>query len=142
MVPNQRAWERAEIERSALEALDTPESALSANAANLARYCNPPPDSPFPLEYSFASLGEVAGRAVLDLGCGSGENSVKLAHRGATTVGVDISEPLIRLARKRYDRYGLLRPARFVIGSAHDLPVKPSSIDAVLGISILHHLHL
>jgi SAM-dependent methyltransferase len=137
-----QTWESAEIERSAFEARRTPEARLRADEKNLARYLDPPADTVFPLEYAFALLGDIRGRRVLDFGCGSGENTLPLARRGARVVGVDISESLIRLARRRLEVNGLSAAGRFVVGSAHDLPVASGSVDIVLGIAILHHLDL
>ena len=135
-------WERAEIARSTFEAAHTPESSLVADAANVARYLTPPPTTVYPLEYAYALVGDVSGLRVLDFGCGSGENTLLLARRGARVVGVDISESLIAVARKRLEVNGLAGAARFIVASAHDLPLEPESIDLVLGIAILHHLDL
>ena len=142
MPAERQVWERAEIVRSAVEARNTPESRLKADERNLARYLSPPADTVFPLEYSFAAIGDVRGRTVLDFGCGSGENSLVLARRGARVVGVDLSESLLRLARRRLEVNGVAEGARFVAGSAHDLPLAARSVDLVLGIAILHHLDL
>jgi ubiquinone/menaquinone biosynthesis C-methylase UbiE len=49
----------------------------------------------------FDLLGEVAGRRILDAGCGEGYLSRLLASRGATVVAVDYSEYMIRIARAR-----------------------------------------
>ncbi len=38
---------------------------------------------------------------ILDVGCGTGNFSIKLAQKGASVVGVDISEKMITIARKR-----------------------------------------
>src|SRR6185295_8169989 len=94
-------WESAEILRSDIEANLTRDSRLVADEANLRRYLDPPLDTAFPLEYAYALLGDVRGRTVLDFGCGSGQNSLLLARRGARVVGVDISASLIELARRR-----------------------------------------
>ena len=51
---------------------------------------------------------EIAGRTVLDFGCGEGFQAVELAQRGAARViGVDISEPMLERARLNADRFGV-----------------------------------
>lgn len=45
-------------------------------------------------------LGDVAGRRVLDVGCGSGQLANELTNRGATVVGYDTSIRQIALARQ------------------------------------------
>jgi ubiquinone/menaquinone biosynthesis C-methylase UbiE len=140
---NVDAWERAEIARSDQEALHTPSGQLAADQAQIARYMAPSRDSVFPLEYVYALLGNVAGRTVLDLGCGSGENSLLLARRGADVIGVDISESLLALARQRLAVNGCANAmVHFVPASAHRLPIPDASVDVVVGIAILHHLDL
>jgi SAM-dependent methyltransferase len=141
-IDNKVEWERAEIERSAFEASQTSDASLKADAANLARYIAPPRNTVYPLEYAYSLLGDVRGKRVLDFGCGSGENCLLLARRGAKVIGVDISESLIRVAVRRLAVNGLGGAAEFVAGSAHDLPVQAGSIDIVLGIAILHHLDI
>ena len=115
-------WERAEIERSSVEATLTPDAALRVSPDTLDRYAAPSLDTAFPLEYAYHLLGNVHGRRILDFGCGSGANSVLLANRGAHVWGVDISEDLLRLARRRMAVSGRPDGASFIAGSAHDLP--------------------
>jgi len=142
-VSNFDAWERAEIERSDQEALHTAPQGLAADERQIARYMAPPLDSPFPLEYAYALLGDVVGRRVLDLGCGSGENSLLLVRRGANVIGVDISESLLALAAQRLAVNGSAgAQVRFVPASAHRLPIPDASVDVILGSAILHHLDL
>ena len=45
------------------------------------------------------SLGDVRGKAVIDIGCGEGRFSRLLSRLGATVTGVDLTEPLIERAR-------------------------------------------
>lgn len=138
-----RAWEEAEIERSSLEARRTSDARLRMSEWNLRRYLDPPATTPFPLEYAFHAIGDVAGRVVLDYGCGNGENTLPLVARGARVIAVDVSEDLLRLARRRLALHGLAdRSAIFLAGSGHDLPLPDASVDAVMGIAILHHLDL
>jgi ubiquinone/menaquinone biosynthesis C-methylase UbiE len=135
-------WEAAEIHRSGIEARLTSDARLVADPKNVARYMNPPLDTAFPLEYAYALLGDIRGRTVLDFGCGSGENTLLLARRGANVIGIDISRSLIELAERRLQLNGMGGAARFLVGSAHDLPVRTESVDVVFGIAILHHLDL
>jgi len=55
------------------------------------------------------------GRA-LDLGCGSGANSVFLAERGFETVGVDFSRTALEKARRLAGERGVSGRVRFVEG--------------------------
>jgi len=41
------------------------------------------------------------GMHILDVGCGTGNFSLKLAQKGASVVGIDISEKMLTIARKR-----------------------------------------
>jgi 2-polyprenyl-3-methyl-5-hydroxy-6-metoxy-1,4-benzoquinol methylase len=43
--------------------------------------------------------GDVRGKRILDVGCGSGRISVPLAERGAVVVGIDYSLSMLNLAR-------------------------------------------
>jgi SAM-dependent methyltransferase len=141
-VPAHAEWEAAERRRSGIEASLTGYAQLKASGSEVARYLSTSLDTAFPLEYAYALLGDVKGRSVLDFGCGSGENSIILATRGARVLGLDISAPLIDLARQRLALNGLGGAATFVVGSGHDVPVADASIDVVFGIAILHHLDL
>jgi 2-polyprenyl-3-methyl-5-hydroxy-6-metoxy-1,4-benzoquinol methylase len=137
-----KKWERVEIERSASEAERTADASLLENESNLARYLTPPRDTCYPLEYSYYLLGDVSGKAVLDFGCGSGQNSLLLARRGAKVFSMDISESLIRLARQRLKVNGIDSGVHFFAGSAHEIALAAESVDIVYGIAILHHLDL
>lgn len=48
-----------------------------------------------------------AGMAVLDVGCGTGATSLALAATGAKVTGLDVSKPMLGLARKRAAEAGL-----------------------------------
>jgi len=53
-------------------------------------------------EFLARHLGDVAGKRVLDLGCGHGWFTNELDRRGADVVGIDGSERLLAIARSRY----------------------------------------
>ncbi len=65
------------------------------NAAALDRMLSPVGD------VGLAALGSVAGRFIVDIGCGAGACSVDLARRGARVLGVDLSADLLEVARGR-----------------------------------------
>jgi SAM-dependent methyltransferase len=137
-----RTWESAEVVRSDIEAANTADSSLRIGPRKLQRYARPPADTAFPLEYSYHLLGDVPGQQVLDIGCGSGMNSVLAAMHGAFVTGIDISPSLTRLAIRRAALNGVGDRVRVMVTSAHDLPFAANSFDVVLGIAILHHLDL
>ena len=135
-------WESAEIARSKVEASRTGEQGLRIGPKVRQRYLNPPLDTAYPLEYAYALLGDVAGRTVLDLGCGSGANTALLALRGAHVYALDLSPDLITLARRRIAVNQIEAPVDFLVGSAHEIDVPEASIDVVFGIAILHHIDM
>src|SRR3954468_604127 len=52
-------------------------------------------------------LGDLAGRRVAHLQCNAGQDSLCLARRGASVVGVDLSDEAIRFARATSDASGI-----------------------------------
>lgn len=135
-------WEKAEVERSGVEASITSHQNLAISPRTRARYANPPADTPYPLEYAYHLLGDVTGKDVLDLGCGSGSNTALIALRGATVWALDLSPDLIDLARTRLTQNHIGADVRFVVGSAHAIDLPDRSMDVVFGIAVLHHLDL
>jgi SAM-dependent methyltransferase len=135
-------WESAEIARSKVEASRTPEQGLRIGPKVRRRYMNPPLDTAYPLEYAYALLGDVTGRTVLDLGCGSGANTALLALRGAHVYALDLSPDLIALARRRLAVNQIEAPVDFLVGSAHEIDLPDASVDVVFGIAILHHIDI
>lgn len=64
---------------------------------------------------------------VIDLGCGSGTWARQLTDRGFGVWGVDVSEAMIRLARK------IAPDAEFQNGSIYDVPLRPCVAVTALG---------
>lgn len=50
---------------------------------------------------AMAALAPKPGERILDIGCGCGQTSLELAERGASVQGVDISEPMLAVAKRR-----------------------------------------
>jgi ubiquinone/menaquinone biosynthesis C-methylase UbiE len=83
------------------------------------------------------TLGDVAGLAVLDLGCGTGRHSVWLASAGATVTGVDFSEGMLEEARRKPGAEAV----RFLAHDLHQpLPFAAGSFDRVVSGLVLEHL--
>ena len=66
-----------------------------------------------------AMLGDVAGKAILDLGCGEGGYGRELARRGARVTSVDGSRRLVEIAVQRAHQEGV--DIRFVHANASRL---------------------
>jgi SAM-dependent methyltransferase len=72
-------------------------------------------------------LGPVAGRRVLEIGCGAGQCARWLARAGAAVVGLDLSEAQLRHARELDARTGTVVPV--VAADAADLPFADAAFD-------------
>ncbi len=77
--------------------------------------------------------GAVAGRRVLDLGCGSGIPAGRMASWGAGVKGVDISDTMVEIARR--EQPGI----DFVVGDAADLPYGDGEFDLVVSSLVMHY---
>jgi len=63
------------------------------------------------------ALGEISGKDILDLACGSGFYTRSMKHKGANTVvGVDISDPMILEAKRQEDQATL--DIQYYVGDA------------------------
>jgi SAM-dependent methyltransferase len=83
-----------------------------------------------------AGFGLPSGSVALDVGCGEGKHSMRLAERFAFTVtGIDPVERHIALARARAGA-----AVRFERGSAKELPVASATVDLVWCRDVLVHV--
>jgi ubiquinone/menaquinone biosynthesis C-methylase UbiE len=83
-------------------------------------------------------LGDVAGLDVVDVGCGTGRHTLRLAGRGAHVVGVDFSDGMLDRAREKDG-------AAHVEWVVHDvtelpLPLPARSFDRVLCALVVDHI--
>ncbi|MFE0389680.1 class I SAM-dependent methyltransferase [Streptomyces bungoensis] len=83
-----------------------------------------------------ALAGDVAGRRILDAGCGSGPLSAALRDRGAVVTGIDASAAMLALARRRLGDDVALHE-----GDLRDrLPFADGAFDDVVASLVLHYL--
>ncbi len=80
-------------------------------------------------------------RRVLDLGCGTGKQTILLGPRAQEVWGVDISAESLRQAEGRCARAGLTS-VRFFRQSIEHLPAEDGSVDAIFSYGdVISHLH-
>lgn len=83
-----------------------------------------------------ALAGDVAGRNILDAGCGSGSLSSALRDRDATVTGIDASAGMVELARQR-----LGDGVDLQVADLNDpLPFDDGSFDDVIASLVLHYI--
>jgi len=74
-------------------------------------------------------LAEVAGKDVLELGCGAARWSIALAKLGARPVGLDLSSQQLQHARRLMQEAGVEFP--LIEASAEEVPLPDTSFDIV-----------
>jgi 2-polyprenyl-3-methyl-5-hydroxy-6-metoxy-1,4-benzoquinol methylase len=85
-------------------------------------------------------LGPLAGRQILDYGCGRGLLTVILARSGARVTTFDLSKASVEVARRRVAANGLEDRVEFKVASAESLPFAAGQFDLSVGMAILHHV--
>jgi SAM-dependent methyltransferase len=76
------------------------------------------------------ALGPLAGRAVVEVGCGTGRLAAMLADRGAAVVGVDADPAMLAVAATR-------APRRLLCADAGHLPLPDKAADAAVAVATL-----
>ena len=88
-------------------------------------------------------LGQpLAGREVLEVGCGTGTDTVLLAANGARVFAYDLSERAIDVARRRARVNGVADRTHFRVADGPLQAFPGQRFDLVWGNAILHHLDL
>jgi demethylmenaquinone methyltransferase / 2-methoxy-6-polyprenyl-1,4-benzoquinol methylase len=71
------------------------------------------------------------GVRALDVCCGTGDLALGLARLGAEVVGLDASEPMLEIARRRAAAAGPAAAVRFLAGDAQRLPFPAGAFEIV-----------
>jgi len=82
-----------------------------------------------------ALLDARAGERVLDIGVGPGFLASELAGMGVEVVGLDVSEAVLALARRRFAVDGVI--VELVVGDCTALPFPDGTFDAVVAVQVL-----
>jgi SAM-dependent methyltransferase len=82
-----------------------------------------------------------AGARVLEVGCGPGHLSVRLARQGFDVTGLDLDPAMIARAQAKADRLGRADQRRpsFVVGDVAALAFPDGSLDLVVSTLSMHH---
>jgi len=90
---------------------------------------------PQPAIVRLASEGGFAG-AVLDAGCGTGENALHVAALGLSVLGVDVAETALAMAREKADERGI--EVAFAVADAFELERLGRTFETVLDCGLFH----
>lgn len=77
---------------------------------------------------------ELKGKKVLDVGCGTGRTISDLKKAGANVVGVDPSEEMLKIAKKKFSSVEMFA------GEIENLPFEDESFDVVVTLFVIAHL--
>lgn len=81
--------------------------------------------------------GMEPGRSVLEIGCGVGMDSHRMARHGLDVTGVDLTEIAVQTAHRRFEAEGI--EGSFLSADALRLPFADASFDYVYSFGVLHH---
>jgi len=84
-----------------------------------------------------AQFSALAGKRILEIGCGKGNELVQLARKNANCIGLDFSASAMGLMQKRLARESLRIP--LVRGDARFLPFPESAFDLAFSQGVLEH---
>lgn len=97
--------------------------------------------NPLRLDWIDASCGGLAGKRVVDVGCGGGILSESMAARGARVTGIDLGERALNVARLHLLENGDKPELDYRLISAEDLAAEaPGSFDVVTCMEMLEHV--
>jgi len=77
-------------------------------------------------------------RAALDLGCGAGDFTRRLAERSASVIGLDFSEAMIDAARQRTEAPHV----RYEVADITTYALPAEAFDCIASLTTLHHVDL
>jgi ubiquinone/menaquinone biosynthesis C-methylase UbiE len=83
------------------------------------------------------AFAPLAGRTIADVGTGTGRAAIGLAQGGARLIGLDASQPMLRVARARAAEAGV--PFPVWAADAHRLPLPTGAVDGAVSLRVLMH---
>ncbi len=92
--------------------------------------------------YLFAYLGDMAGKRLLDVGCGYSMTPVMFALAGTEVVANDVAPLALELVRRVARMHDVENRIECYCGPAEQLPYPSQSFDRIFGGAALHHLQI
>jgi ubiquinone/menaquinone biosynthesis C-methylase UbiE len=88
---------------------------------------------------TFADFASWNGKRVLEIGCGIGTDAINFAKHGGIYTGVELSSESLKLARSRFEVFGL--SGRLLEGDAEiiDELLVGETFDLIYSFGVLHH---
>jgi ubiquinone/menaquinone biosynthesis C-methylase UbiE len=77
------------------------------------------------------------GKRLLEVGCGTGTDSLQFARGGVVFTAVDLTPRSIEIARKRFEVYN--QQGEFILSDAENLNFPDESFDVVYSFGVIHH---
>jgi 2-polyprenyl-3-methyl-5-hydroxy-6-metoxy-1,4-benzoquinol methylase len=93
-------------------------------------------------QYAYNFLGNVKGKKILDIGCGSGKSSVILAKKGAFVTAFDVSPKAVEVVNLRARINNVADKVEVKCLTVEGMPYPAETFDFVFGVAILHHLNV
>ncbi|MBF6328104.1 methyltransferase domain-containing protein [Nocardia transvalensis] len=88
-----------------------------------------------------SGLDPQPGQRILDIGCGNGNPTLRLARaRDVSVVGITVSRVQVELAQARVAELGLAERAEFRLADAMKMPFPDSSFDAAWALESMLHM--
>ncbi len=94
------------------------------------------------IEAVLNALNPKAGEIILDIGCGVGTFSYRIALAGAKAIGLDYSQESIFVARQLTDRFGFNNNTGFLISDAMALPFRANVFNRIVCADFIEHISL
>ncbi|MFN2341525.1 MAG: class I SAM-dependent methyltransferase [Halanaerobium sp.] len=89
-------------------------------------------------EAAFDLFQPQPGEKILDIGCGTGNFSIKLAKKGCQVTGIDISQPMLDKAAKKSEKLNL--DINFKKGDALNLEFEDNQFDSVFSMAAIEFI--
>jgi SAM-dependent methyltransferase len=89
---------------------------------------------------TIAGCQPVAGKSVIDVGCGPGHYSITLASQGANVLGLDFAPGMLKIAREHAEVAGVAERCNFALGDFLTYPLA-ERFDYVIVMGFMDYVH-